>query len=831
MKPINVILFLLIFFQIFFFSQAEEIITNPTKIEKDSNPVNYIIIFESETAGINSLTLNVKKNFVKFPHDSYLLTLPIFVFVNEQNKNNMFLEDKYFMFDFDQNNELQNRLITNNDNLPSNISDIKFTDYIMGIKYNQVSISKDKMSKIDVNEIIFYGKNGENVSFYFMFAKKYYTVHFGNIDDQVSCKVIKEAIFICAYTENYQIKLKFLVLVFLEDSNKELKDLYESNIFKFNGYDSAILYNTSNSNYKVICGRNKFSSNILCLGLYLDFDYSDSSASFTKNDITVYDLDSGYQTSYLFNNNYCNFTKYNSEYLVCCKNNTGLICDRRDENTFVLIESFNLDLQTNITNISLETDENDNKVKLYYSNNEGVYEYLIYQIDCNNVSLTLKSYETLKINFDDLFQRKTNTKYYFFVKNELYSNLMQTKVNEERITNIMDKKELNDNDNYLYFISVTTSSKTKIIYYYISNLETYSNLCSIKIEYKSCYSSCKGCSISEDGATNEDHYCIECKEGFYPFSEKETNCYEKSGISITHPDWYLDENTSMFYKCNSGCKTCYGPSEENCLTCPLDGNNNVLYLFNGKCINKCPTGTFVVNDNNGNYSCENCYINCLTCSEGGTPSDMKCDSCSNDKISYGNQCYEVVDNTIKNFYNPENISQITSCFELLNIYIKENTYTCIPDIEEGYYISNSQTGLLSPCDSNCKTCSQISTHCDSCNNGFYLQDNICVSSCSSQYYLVNNNCFKCYDNCLSCLSGKELDESGKLINMKCSECLNNNMIKVDDNCFKIINYEENKITFNINEIKSDKTVGTCLDFNKAIFYGSYECINKPENSF
>ena len=587
----------------------------------------------------------------------------------------------------------------------------------------------------------------------------------------------------CLYRE-FPNQIKIFVLVYLEDSNredKELKDLYNFNIFKFNGYDSAVFYNTSNSNYKVICGRNKFSNNILCLGLYLDFEYSPSSASFSKTDITVYDLASGYQTSYLFNNNYCNSTKYNSEYLICCKNNSGLICDRRDENTFVLIDGFNLELQTNITNVSLEADENDNKVKLYYSNNEGVYEYLIYPIKCNNLSLTIKSYETLKINFDDLFQRKTNTKYYFFFKNELYSNLMQTKVNEEIITEINYKKELNVDENYLYFISLTTRSLTKIIYYYISNLETYSNLGSITIEYKPCYSSCKGCTIDEESATDEEHYCIECKEGFYPFSEKVTNCYDKNVISNTHPDWYLDQNAGIFYKCNSKCKSCYGPSEDNCLTCPLDENNNILYLYNGKCINQCPSATFVVNDNNENYSCGNCYINCLTCSEGGTPSDMKCDSCSNDKIIYGNECYEVVDNSIKSFYNPEDTSQITSCFELLHTYIKENTNTCIPDIEEGYYLSNSQTGLLSQCDSNCKTCSQISTHCDSCNNGFYLQDNICVSGCSPKYYLDDKNCFKCYDNCLSCLSGKELDESGKLINMKCSQCLNNNMIKVDDN--------------------------------------------------
>jgi len=140
------------------------------------------------------------------------------------------------------------------------------------------------------------------------------------------------------------------------------------------------------------------------------------------------------------------------------------------------------------------------------------------------------------------------------------------------------------------------------------------------------------------------------------------------------------------------------------------------------------------------------------------------------------------------------------------------------------------TGLLSRCDSNCKTCSQTSTHCDSCNDGFFLQDNVCVSECSSNYYLDNTNCFKCHDNCLNCASGKELSETGNLVNMKCSQCLNN-MIKVEENCFPKIDYESTKITFDISEIDTENTIGTCLRFSKAIFYDSYECIIRPDHTF
>ena len=40
-----------------------------------------------------------------------------------------------------------------------------------------------------------------------------------------------------------------------------------------------------------------------------------------------------------------------------------------------------------------------------------------------------------------------------------------------------------------------------------------------------------------------------------------------------------------------------------------------------------------------------------------------------------------------------------------------------------------------------------------------------------------------------------------------------------------------KKKFNISEIDSENPIRTCLNFNKAIFYDSYECISKPVNTF
>ena len=43
--------------------------------------------------------------------------------------------------------------------------------------------------------------------------------------------------------------------------------------------------------------------------------------------------------------------------------------------------------------------------------------------------------------------------------------------------------------------------------------------CYIKFYVNFCYQSCKGCSEDVSNSNYENHNCIECNEGYYPFSE------------------------------------------------------------------------------------------------------------------------------------------------------------------------------------------------------------------------------------------------------------------------------------------------------------------------
>jgi len=236
---------------------------------------------------------------------------------------------------------------------------------------------------------------------------------------------------------------------------------------------------------------------------------------------------------------------------------------------------------------------------------------------------------------------------------------------------------------------------------------------------------------------------------------------------------------------------------------------------------------------------------------------MKCESCKENSIIFRDNCFKEYNEIEKSFYIPGS-NEISSCFENYNYYIKENTYECISSVpSEGYYISNSKTGVFSPCHEDCKTCygkyTEISANCKLCKNETlnFFQRN-CIENCPEGYYskekteTEQKQCVSCYPKCQSCEKGQEYDNSLKLIKMNCLKCkkekdpnnaniLLDKYIFIDDNCFPFETYTEEKIIFNIADITMNSNLNeklkTCLDYNLSIFYEEYKCIEKPENTY
>ena len=206
--------------------------------------------------------------------------------------------------------------------------------------------------------------------------------------------------------------------------------------------------------------------------------------------------------------------------------------------------------------------------------------------------------------------------------------------------------------------------------------------------------------------------------------------------------------------CNSKCNTCDHDNKDLCYSCK-DTNK---YAYKEYCIDSCPQKTFPYFEEDKYKICIDCYANCASCNGIGEASDMKCLTCTSNKIKYKQNCLDIYDNKMKTFLNPEDTWKITSCFGLYYKYIIENTYECIDKPAKGYYVSNKDTGLLSPCHPNCETCSKnytsSNTNCDSCSNSnLYLQNGNCVSKCSIGYYEEGKTCLECHKNCLACETG------------------------------------------------------------------------------
>ena len=198
---------------------------------------------------------------------------------------------------------------------------------------------------------------------------------------------------------------------------------------------------------------------------------------------------------------------------------------------------------------------------------------------------------------------------------------------------------------------------------------------------------------------------------------------------------------------------------ENSINSCNERCNHFLYGAN-KCDNSCPDNSHEVPiDINGNneititvYICFECNSLCNGCYDKEEDNNMKCRSCFSGYILYDGNCYQIIDSNLKTFYELGSSTQITSCHQISSdLYIKDNGNECIPK-PENYFVVNYETGIISKCDTSCKTCNGPSiNNCLTCNNGNYFLDGKCLSSCPDGFNSINYKCIKCHKNCLTCL--------------------------------------------------------------------------------
>ena len=717
------------------------------------------------------------------------------------------------------------------------------------------------------DELIIYGRtNDYYITFSFLKKAVFYTIIVGDskMEHKMSCKRIENGQYLCTFLYGYIVNVyvfSHLLDSSLQCSMKKTKVISMSNTL--NNHVNLEVYDTNVINKKLICAVNRDTSENECLLIMVQISKTTGYYSCVQRVI--------YSTSEIIikspsqnpTTQECVITTLSSENLLCCAGTDKIKCSRiLQDNT--LKQTFDIEIQGANSKLKIFSDHTSyanfffmNKL----SDQNKIYEYTIYIPTCSDLDYSIIVYHSInenragnEDNLSDLFTRKTNTEYYFEFE-DLPDEFGDLLVNGQKLILENNTKFLlkNGEDYILDFNSTNDKTVTNFqIPYTISIKESYSASCKITLSILPCYDSCLRCSKDKSQSTPQDHNCIEdkCKVGYYPSPLILTNCFSEDEKEL---NWYLDYNIMRFALCDNKCSSCYGPNQDNCLTC-FDPNDkpDLAYLYHEACINECPEGTYSVQQPEKYYKCKNCYENCKTCSESGNYNTMKCDSCFENNIKYGTNCYKLYSDSEKTFYKPESDTEITSCHELLGIFIEENNYECVISIpSSGYFLVNSVTGLFAKCHNDCKACSQrendISSNCDECiNEEYYLLDGNCIQNCPDGYYSTISSgikiCKKCYKNCMTCNQGEIKNNLNQITNMNCLTCkkgvdpsnsnnLIDNQIQIEGNCFPIITNTEEKINFDITDLSIGETEKTCLEYGLSIIFGEYKCISKPENSY
>ena len=860
----NLIPKIFIIFHFSLFLSKEEIINNPIKISDHPNPIiiplqnQYYILTSGESIVVDKQTGEIQSRA-----DFATYSKPYVFCIDESNQ--IFIYSQKNLYQLLEGPSYRSISINTRLDYPTSNS---YVDYIKETKHDvSDGIIKGKC-KIQQNEIVIYGKRGAYLTFTYILAQDSSSISISSdMEDTISCKKTADSEFLCGVIINNEVFIYLIMYL------KKLSILHDfcgiENMKKFTlilkTHTEVVLYDTNIPNIKYVCAKNIDTLIVECLRITLEVTAKEELAHYTYSSILYYSTNAFSFQKDSSNNEYCNLKTFNSEFLYCCGGTNLIKCSRLNPNNNELIATFSLDFPGENTDLNVMA-VSSNFANLFYMNKlssqEKIYEYFIYIPECINKAYSIIAFHSINEDkngneetINEFFIRRTNTNYYIEFENipEEYGNFT---LNEELIDFNTSRLLINaSKSNILDFISTNHQGVNDFeILYTISIDETYSTQCKINLTILPCYKSCDRCTKDNSSSNSEEHNCEEnkCKAGYYKDPTKDTNCFM---ISEKKTNWYFDYNEMEFQICNNSCLTCAGPSNKECLSCYTpEENSEHAYLYNDECLSNCPDGTYKSLQPEGYYKCLPCYVNCKTCTKTGTSINMNCDSCEAKDIFYSKNCYKEYDSNTKSFYKPES-SELSSCRELINFYIKENTYECVSSIPStGYFLSNTVTGIFSPCHEDCKTCSknytEDNTNCDICfNQELNYLDGNCIETCPDGYYSYENSnannkkiCKKCYNVCLKCNEGPIYNNLNKLINMNCLICkkdidpndstkLIEKFIQGDGNCFPIITYTTEKIIFNVSEIYEGEERKTCLDYGKSIFYGQYECNEKPTNTF
>ena len=673
MKCNSIIIFHL-FFNCFIVIFGATLIENQIEIKRtnyslifDSNPSKCNIITLGNISVIDKLTGGVIKNI------NFDSTIPPLTILKVNSSDHYLIAgNDFYKIELNQNKEIESIVKRKTITLKFQMKDLfahgKDSFGFFPEKVYPLSVIPRKGVKVNMNssEIVLYDTLPDKFYFYFFEEDEYYEVNnhnFNNIENHISCVFIDSAEYACVFRQNDIIQLGTFIFQYKNESG--YKEIICNNIFNISSdpnHDFAVIKDISdNFGKKILCIREKNTYLIKCN--FCEITILKQENEFAEPSMHYYSLISNtelnrYYESLSFNMDNCYFTGFYQEYLFCCGEKNKITC-RRFTKEFNLIYNFSIQMQGN--NKDLIILNNNDYASLFYINEKEeeeakLYEYFIYPPKCENTSVDLNVSQNFQKKINEFFRGKENIKYFLKFEN-LPSEFGSIKLGRDDINeNNIYEIELQNNEKLFYFSPLNNLliGKEISIIYNIS-LDTYWSICEIKLIYDSCYNSCENCSLGVKYSTEENHYCLDCKQNYYPFAQKENNCYSKE--EGKNQNWYFNEHLEKFDLCNSSCSTCSGPSENDCLSCSSEEN----YLYNKTCLSICPEQTFPFKNENNQKICLNCYENCKTCNGSGNSTEMFCTSCFNSYLKEGNNCYKKKINEISSTeFKDQILNDITS---------------------------------------------------------------------------------------------------------------------------------------------------------------------------
>ncbi|KAF5318108.1 hypothetical protein D9619_012261 [Psilocybe cf. subviscida] len=240
---------------------------------------------------------------------------------------------------------------------------------------------------------------------------------------------------------------------------------------------------------------------------------------------------------------------------------------------------------------------------------------------------------------------------------------------------------------------------------------------------------CEVCQLGCSSCADQSGTCTTCASGFTLDASDKTKCDPLPTINsagVQCPDGsFSDSGTCQ--KCSGACRTCKGPSSNDCLLCAAG-----TYMFNGACVSVntdgvCQGTNGMVADNNKN-ECETCGAKCTSC-------------------------------TIPNFDVASTISQAQCTGCLPGSVLSKGK--CVSSCPAGTFVSPQDNLTCIPCSTSCGTCVGTANFCLTCPPGQLASGGQCVSTCPSNTFTSDGSCVKCHPDCATC--------SGPSFN-QCSTC-------------------------------------------------------------